>query len=355
MKLGLVGLPQVGKCTLFRLLTGQEAGVNGGKKDSFGLARVRDERFRHLVEIYQPRLETPAFVEFALFPDLGQEKERDAQTFRELEKVDAICHLVRTFQDERVFHILGKVDPQRDILTLNEELKLNDLLFIEKRRERLEKEHRKKIDLRKAALETDLLTRMKNHLEAGHFLSTFAWSEEEEKLVAGYPLLTRKPLIIVLNIGEEQLSGPDLVERIGQGFSHQAFQWIAVSAKIEEELFKLDAEERQAFLDELHINQPALDKLTLLCYNTLGLISFFTVGPDEVRAWTNRRGASAPQAGRVIHSDIERGFIRAEVMKYDDLIQLGCEQRVKEAGKLMQKGKDYIVEDGDVINFLFHV
>jgi GTP-binding protein YchF len=250
---------------------------------------------------------------------------------------------------------LGKVDPQRDILTLNEELKLNDLLFIEKRRERLEKEHRKKIDLRKAALETDLLTRMKNHLEAGHFLSTFAWSEEEEKLVAGYPLLTRKPLIIVLNIGEEQLSGPDLVERIGQGFSHQAFQWIAVSAKIEEELFKLDAEERQAFLDELHINQPALDKLTLLCYNTLGLISFFTVGPDEVRAWTNRRGASAPQAGRVIHSDIERGFIRAEVMKYDDLIQLGCEQRVKEAGKLMQKGKDYIVEDGDVINFLFHV
>ncbi len=355
MKLGLVGFPQVGKRTLFRLLTGQEGAVNGGKRDGLGLARVRDERFQRLVEMYQPRLETPAYVEFALLPDLGQEKERDAQSFRDLEKMDAICHLVRTFQDERVFHVSGNIDPRRDILRLNEELQLNDLLFIEKRLERLEKERKKKSDPRRDALEADLLPRMKNHLDAGHFLRKFSLNEEEDKLVAGYPFLTRKPLILVLNIGEDQLNDPDLIDRIGQGFPHQDFQWIAVSAKIEEELSRLDEGERQAFLDELHIDRPALDKLTLLCYSTLGLISFFTVGPDEVRAWTNRRGASAPQAGRVIHSDIERGFIRAEVMKYDDLIDLGGEQEVKEAGKLMQKGRDYIVQDGDVINFLFHV
>ncbi len=355
MKLGLVGFPQVGKHTLFRLLTGQEAGGNGGKRDGLGLARVRDGRFNRLVEIYQPRLETPAYVEFVLLPDIGKEKDRNAEVLHGLEKVDAICHLVRTFNDERIFHVTGKVDPRHDILLLNEEFILNDLLFIEKRLERLEKERGKKIDLLRTAMETSLLNRMKNHLEAGNFLRDFALNEEEEKQIASYPFLTRKSLIIVLNIGEDHLNHPDLGDEIFQNLSLQDYQWIAVSAKIEEELSKLEEEGRQAFLEELHIDQPALDKLTLLCYRTLGLISFFTVGPDEVRAWTNKRGASAPQAARLIHSDIERGFIRAEVMKYNDLIRLGNEQKVRESGKLMQKGKDYIVEDGDIINFLFHV
>jgi ribosome-binding ATPase len=355
MKLGLVGFSQVGKHTLFRLLTGQEAAGNGGKKDGLGLARVRDERFQHLVEIYRPRLETPAYMEFVLIPDLGKDKDRNAEALRGLEEVDAICHLVRTFDDASIFHVAGSVDPRRDILILNEELQLNDLLFIEKRLERLEKERKKKTDPRRAALETDLLPRMQAHLEAGHFLRDFSLSEEEEKLIASYPFLTRKALINILNIGEDQLNNPDLVNEIGQSFPRQDFQWIAVSAKIEEELSRLDEEERQAFLEELHIDRPALDKLTLFCYSALGLISFFTVGQDEVRAWTNHQGASAPQAARVIHSDIERGFIRAEVIKYDDLIALGNEQRVKEAGKLMQKGKSYVVEDGDIINFLFHV
>ncbi|MFH1489449.1 MAG: DUF933 domain-containing protein, partial [Pseudomonadota bacterium] len=313
------------------------------------------ERFQRLVEIYHPRLETPAYVEFVLLPDLGKERDGKAQLFRDLEQVDVICHLVRTFEDERIFHLAGKVDPRRDILTLNEELQLNDLLFIEKRLERLGKERRKKSDLPGIGLETDLLKRMKDHLEEGNFLRNFPLDPEEEKRITSYPFLTRKALIIILNIVEDQLKSPDWIERTFQGFPHQDFQWIAVSAKIEEELSGLDEEEQRAFLHELHIDQPALDKLTLLCYRTLGLISFFTVGTDEVRAWMNRRGASAPQAGRVIHSDIERGFIRAEVMKYDDLVGLGNEQKVKEAGKLMQKGKDYIVEDGDIINFLFHV
>ena len=174
-------------------------------------------------------------------------------------------------------------------------------------------------------------------------------------MVSGYIFLTRKPMIIILNLGEEQIHAPGMIDQLAADFPGRDFQWTAVSAKIEEELSGLEEEERQAFLEELNIGQPALDRLTLVCYSALGLISFFTVGPDEVRAWTHRRHSLAPQAGRVIHSDIERGFIRAEVIKYEDLIRLGNEQKVREAGKLLQKGRDYRVEDGDIINFLFHV
>ncbi len=354
MKLGLVGFPQVGKRTLFRLLTGKESEPQNGKGEVQGLARVRDERFERLVGIYQPRLETPAQVEFSLLPDLERQAERNTGIWRVLEKVDVICHLVRAFPDETVFHVAGSVDPRRDIIGLNEELQLNDLLFIEKRVERLEKERRSG-DARRAAQEKELLARMKDYLEAGRFLSNFPLTEEEQKLVSGYPFLTRKPMILILNIGEEQLRDTGLTDQLAADFPGQDFQWIAVSAKIEEELSRLDEEERQAFLEELNIAQPALDKLTLVCYRTLGLISFFTVGPDEVRAWTNRKESPAPRAARVIHSDIERGFIRAEVIKYEDLIHLGNEQKVREAGKLLQKGRDYVVEDGDIINFLFNV
>jgi GTP-binding protein YchF len=355
MKLGLVGLPQVGKRTLFQLLTGKEPNSEGKKGNGLGLAKVRDARFDSLVEIYAPRQETPAHIEFLLLPDLDQQASRNDQILKDLEQVDVICHLVRTFQDDTVFHIHGRMDPRRDILLFNEELQLNDLLFIEKRLERLEKEQNKKRDVPKVAMETDLLTRMKVHLEIGRFLRNLLLTETEEKLVASYPLLTRKALIIILNVGELEVGDQDLVGKLRETFREQDFQWIAVSAKIEQELCQLDAGERQTFLEELQLDQPALDRLTMLCYKTLGLISFFTVGADEVRAWTNRQGSLAPQAAGVIHSDFERGFIRAEVMKYQDLIKLGSEQKVREVGKYMQKGRDYVVEDGDIINFLFNV
>jgi len=355
MKLGLVGFPQVGKRTLFRLLTDQEANSERKKGNGLGLAKVRDARFDHLVEIYSPRRETPAHIEFLLLPDLDQQASRNEQILRELEQVDVICHLVRTFRDDTVFHILGTLDPRRDILLFNEELQLNDLLFIEKRLERLAKEQNRKSDGRKAAMETDLLSRMKVHLEAGGYLKDFGFTEDEERLIASYPLLTRKALILILNFGEEDLENQELMGKLKEGLPEQDFQWVAVSAKIEQELCLLDPEERQAFLRELRLDQSALDRLTMLCYKALGLISFFTVGPDEVRAWTNRRGSLAPKAAGVIHSDFERGFIRAEVMKYQDLIRLGSEQKVREVGKYMQKGKDYVVEDGDIINFLFNV
>ena len=354
MKLGLVGFPQVGKRTLFHLLTGQEPNSDERRGVALGLARVRDGRFDRLVEIYAPRQKTPAYFEFVLLPDLDKQTSRNEQTLRALEKVDVICHLVRSFEDDTVFHVEGSVNPSRDIRLLNEELQLNDLLFIEKRFERLKKEVRKK-DAQKAIAEIDLLTRMKSHLEMGSPLRTFVLTEADEKLIAGYPFLTRKAVIIILNVGEEDLGHHDPVPALKELFVQQDFEWVAVSAKIEEELSLLDPTERQAFLRDLHLDQPALDRLTLLCYNTLGLISFFTVGPDEVRAWTNRQGTLAPQAGRIIHSDIERGFIRAEVMKYQDLIKLGSEQKVREVGRYMQKGKDYTVEDGDIISFLFNV
>ncbi len=355
MKLGLVGFPQVGKRTLFQLLTGKEAYGEGKKGNGLGLAKVRDARFDRLVEMYGPRQETPAQMEFLLLPDLDPQSSRNDQILRGLERVDVICHLVRTFQDDTIFHIHGTVDPRRDILLFHEELQLNDLLFIEKRMERLDKEPNSKKDAQKRAMETDLLTRMKVHLETGRLLRTFCLTEDEEKLVASYPLLTRKAVIIILNVGETEVGDQGLIGHLKEIFSEQGFQWVAVSAKIEQELCHLDGMERQAFLEELQLNQPALDRLTLLCYQSLGLISFFTVGPDEVRAWTNRQGALAPQAAGVIHSDFERGFIRAEVMKYQDLIHLGSEQKVREVGKYMQKGRDYVVEDGDIINFLFNV
>ncbi len=355
MKLGLVGFPQVGKRTLFRLLTGKKPNSEGKKGNGLGLAKVRDARFDRLVEIYAPRQETPAHIEFSLLPDLDQQASRNDQILRGLEQVDVICHLVRAFQDDTVFHIHGTVDPCRDILLFNEELQLNDLLFIEKRLERVEKEQNKKRDVQKTAMETDLLTCMKGRLEAGLFLRNLSLTEAEEKLIASYPLLTRKAVIIILNVGEEKLGDQNPIGKWKEDFRAQGFQWIAVSARMEQELCQLDAAERQTFLEELQLDQPALDRLTMLCYKTLGLISFFTVGPDEVRAWTNRQGALAAQAAGVIHSDIERGFIRAEVMKYQDLIKLGSEQKVKEVGKYMQKGKDYVVEDGDIINFLFNV
>ncbi len=355
MKLGLVGFPQVGKRTILRLLTGRESNPEGKKGNGLGLARVRDARFDRLVEIYTPRQETPAQIEFLLLPDLDQQASRNDHILGGLGQVDVICHLVRTFEDDTVFHIHGTVDPRRDILLFNEELQLNDLLFIEKRLERLEKEQNRKRDVQRMAIEADLLTRMKVHLEGGRFLRNFLLTEAEGKQIASYPLLTRKAFIIILNVGEEEVGNQDLIGKLKEDFREQDFQWIAVSAKIEQELCQLDAAERQTFLEELQLDQPALDRLTMLCYKTLGLISFFTVGPDEVRAWTNRQGSLAPQAAGVIHSDFERGFIRAEVMKYQDLIKLGSEQRVKEVGKYMQKGRDYVVEDGDIINFLFNV
>ena len=347
MKLGLVGLPQVGKKTLFRLLTGQVA-------TEMGQVKVRDARFDRLVEMYRPDREVPAQMDFVLLPDLDVQADRNVPVFRGLERVDVICLLARAFEDDTVFHIEGDVDAKRDVQAFWDELLLADLIFVEKRLERLAKEQRAK-DRQRAARETDLMARMQAHLEAGKPLRQFERTAEEVKLTSSYPLLTAKAMVVVLNAGEDQIGAEGLVDEIAADFADTGFEWIAVSAQIEEEISLLDDGARAAFLADLGIDRPALDRLTLLCYETLGAISFFTVGKDEVRAWTIRKGTLARQAGGAIHGDIERGFIRAEVTRCEDLIALGDEQKVKAAGKLMVKGKDAEVLDGDVIHFLFKV
>jgi hypothetical protein len=337
----------VGKKTLFSLLTGQTA-------SDIGQAKVRDVRFDILMEMHKPEREVPAQMEFVLLPDLDTDADRNADVFKGLELVDVICLLARTFEDDTVFHIEGDVNAKRDVQAFWDELLLADQIFVEKRLERLAKEQRTK-DVQRAAQETDLMTRMQAHLEEGNPLTQFELSADEKKLTGSYPFLTNKAVLVVLNVGEDQIGDNGLVAGISADFSDCGFEWIAISAQIEDEISQLDDEERTAFLADLGIEQPALDRLTLLCYETLGLISFFTVGEDEVRAWTIRKGTLAPQAGGAIHGDIERGFIRAEVMRYEDLVELGDEQKVKAAGKFVQKGKEAEIYDGDVIHFLFKV
>ncbi|MCH2665915.1 YchF family ATPase [bacterium] len=352
MKLGLVGLPKVGKKTLFELLTGQSPGMD---RPLPGLADVRDERFEKLVEMYSPKKRTPAQIDFVMLPDLDTQAERNRELFQHLERVDVICYVARVFKDDTVFHVEGDVSAERDINTFSEELQLGDLIFIEKRLERIEKETGRKIDPAVAEKERDLLTRMKDHLEEGSPLVSFGLEEEDERIIGSYPFLTRKPVVVVMNVGEGELADDPTIAGLTDQYEQKAYRWISISAQVEQEISQLDDEERAAFLDDLGIASPAIDRLTLLCYETLGLISFFTVGEDEVRAWTIRNGSKAPQAGRAIHKDIERGFIRSEVMGYSDLVLLGSEQKVKEAGKLTQKGKDHVVEDGEIHHFLFKV
>ena len=353
MRLGLVGLPQVGKRTLFTLLTGQSPGPERGAEAVPGLAEMRDDRFDNLVEMYNPKKRTPAQIEFSLLPDLDTDAERNRTFFKLLERVDVICYVARAFEDDTVFHSSGHVDATRDIANFAEELELMDLLFIEKRLERIEKVSGRKTDPLVAAKERAALERMQSHLEEGKTLFSFEVTEEDHRIVGSYPFLTDKPGVVVLNVADEDADA--LPDGLVETFAPRGFELIPVSAKVEQEISELDTEERKTFLTDLGIAAPAIDRLTRMCYEALGLISFFTVGEDEVRAWTIRRGASAPQAGRAIHKDIERGFIRTEVINYEDLVVLGSEKNVKENGRLMQKGRDHVVEDGEIHHFLFKV
>ena len=348
MKLGLIGYPKVGKHTLFSLLTGQTP--DGMSNQTQGLAKVRDPRFNLLCNMYRPAKETPAVIEFELLPDLDENAERNAEAVKSLENVDAICHVVRDFDDESVYHISGSVDAQRDIRRFAEELQFNDLIFIDKRLEKLTRENRTKNDDGIKAEEI-LLTQLKSYLEVKGSLSTYEFSTEDEKLLSSYPLLTRKTVINIINTDEKNLNSSETIKLI-EDFPNPTYSWVNVSAKIEEELMQLEEPERTDFLQDLGLSEPTIDRLTQICYESLGLISFFTVGTDEVRAWTIKTNSLAPQAGRAIHSDIEKGFIRAEIMSYNDLIEHENEEKLKAAGKFMQKGRDYVVQDGDIIHFL---
>jgi ribosome-binding ATPase YchF (GTP1/OBG family) len=342
MKIALIGFPQTGKKTLFSLLTGISLDHLLGRAAEYhvGTVKVADPRVDKLAAMYHPKKTKYAEIECTLAPAPPHEPKPREQWLNKLKDMDALCHVVRAFEDPAVFHPKGAVHAARDIEDMNLELTVSDLSLIETRLGRIAQDQKKKHDDDRAK-EAALLAALKPHLEAGRPLRDYPWGEGEEKRVRSLQFLTLKPLVTVLNGGTGAVTG-GLVCRL--------------DAKLEAEVAQIeDPRERAEFLKELGVAEPAIHVLTRLLYQALGYISFFTTGEDEVRAWTIRRGATAVDAAHAIHSDLARGFIRAEVMKYPELIAAGAtghaaEIHLKETGKLLLKGKDYVVEDGDIVH-----
>ena len=353
MKVAIIGLPQTGKKTLFRLLTGHAPADHTGT--AVGTADILDPRFDALAGLYRPKKQVRAKIDFVLVPKLEQETIVRGDVFRDIVDADAVCHVVRAFEDASVYHVSGSVNPERDVASVNSELLLHDLLFVEKRLERLAAQMQKMKDERQQR-ERDVLLKMKDQLEAERPLRLLPLSPEEDLLLRSYPFITRKEMILVMNVGDADLGRDTLPRRLASVCASEKMALMQVSAKVEAEIAALESpDERVEFLNGLGIAEPALGQLTRLCLAALGLLSFFTVGEDEVRQWLVRRGALAPEAAGVIHSDLQRGFIRAEVMKYDELMAHAGEAALKAAGKVYLKGKDYPVQDGDILNIRFKV
>ena len=356
MKAGIIGLPQTGKKTLFSILTGaQPSSQTDQKKVLIGTANLRDPRFEKLVQMYQPRKEVQARIDLALLPKIERETIVRGEVFKDILDLDAICHVVRAFEDDAVYHAEGSVDALRDIEMINSELLLHDLVFVETRLERLAIAIKKVKDERQLK-EQELLERMKTHLEAEQPLRLMAIAPEDAQLIRSYPFITLKEMVLVINVGDDALEDTSLIERLAPLCARDRMEVMQVSARLEAEVAALESEdERREFLTGLGIQHSALEQLSALCIKALGLISFFTVGTDEVRQWLLRAGSFAPEAAGVIHSDLQRGFIRAETFKYADLMEHGDENALKSVGKMYLKGKDYIVEDGDILNIRFKV
>ncbi len=356
MKVGIIGLPQTGKKTLFQILTGNEIKEpSRALKPVPGSADILDSRFNRLVDMYDPKKNVRARIDLVLLPKMEAETISTGEIFRDIADMDAVCHVVRAFEDDAVYHAQGSVDAMRDFEMVNSELIMHDQIFVEKRIERLAAMV-KKIKDEDQQKELALMNRLKEFLESEQPLRLIDLSNDEEKMIRSYPFITRKKLVIAVNVSEDDLENETLLSAFQKGCETLDIEVMLVSAKVEAEIALLDTqEEKQEFLEDLGIRETALESLTKLCLKSLNLISFFTVGKDEVRQWLVEKGARAPRAAGVIHSDLERGFIRAEVFKYTELMEAGSEAELKKIGRIYVEGKDYGVEDGDILNIRFSV
>lgn len=357
MNIGIIGLPQTGKRTLFELLVGPGSAEHhaDAKKTLRGVAEVQDPRFDKFVAVYNPKKQTRARIEILLPQKIEERAVSEGDIFRDLSEVEAFCHVVRAFESDTVYHSKGSVDPRRDIDFVNSEFILHDLLFIEKRLERLERDLGKVKDERMQK-EREILLRLKAPLEEERPLRTVDIAPEDERVLRSYPLLSRRAMVVVLNVAEGDVSDRSQLDTMVGRYETDGIRCIQIAAQMEAEIAALETEaERAEFMEATGIMDTALHALTEACVNALGLISFFTVGPNEVHQWFVRRGANAVEAAGKIHSDLARGFIRAEVIKSADLFELGSEEKVKNAGKLAVKGRDYVVEDGDILFIRFSV
>ena len=359
MKIAIIGLSNSGKTTVFNALTrgtAETAAFTSGRfEPNLASVKVPDPRLDVLAEIYKPLKLTAAEVQYVDvngFKGEEQGTELPAEILGYIGTADALLHVVRAFEDEKVPHPSGVVNPEADLAGIDFELIFSDLRIVERRLERLEKDLKKTSGQEKnlKIAEQNVLVRLKEALEEERPIRDLELSSQEEKLIRGYPLLSKKPVLVVLNIGEEQISSPPPLE-----YDHLNSLVVPLSAKIEEELTQLEERDAREFMESLGIQEPARDRVIASSYALLGLISFLTVGEDEVRAWTIRQGAVAVEAGGVIHSDIERGFIRAEVVSFEDLVKFGSMASARKQGLVRLEGRRYVLQDGDISHFLFNV
>jgi GTP-binding protein YchF len=360
MQVGIIGLPKVGKTTLFNTLTSSQQSTDRfqvSRETNVGRAAVPDPRLMKLRDHYRPKKFTPAAVTYVDIPGMQKGAGAEGLDLARLREVDALAHVIRAFSNPEILHSEDSVDPERDIEIVDLELILADLEIVGRRIERLEKNAKRGLSPEEKKELTLLADVIQPALEAERPLRVLELAAEEERRLRGFQLLSAKPLLLVLNVDEQELTSGAENPRSASidRASERHRELVVVSAPIEEEISRLDPEHQAEFLAELGLSEPSLDRVIRASYRLLGLISFFTVGDDEVRAWTIRLGTSARQAGGAIHSDIERGFIRAEVTRWSELLELGSLAGCRDRGLLRLEGKDYSVQDGEIVHFRFNV